>query len=114
MEKIAFIDRQVLLRIVKPYHEARNHIYAGQVIDYDGNFVCLDCSVLHFGRATSDDPTGGLTTSTRAKRWVALPRIEYIRELPKGMDPFDPDKFNVAADGGIDLSAFDRPDLLPD
>jgi len=113
MDTIEFVGRQILLRIVKPYHEARNHVYAGTVLGYDGHFLCVDCTVMTFGRATADDPAGGLTTSGRATRWVALQRIEFIRELPEGMDPFDPEKFKVH-DGRIDLSAFDRPDLLPD
>jgi len=109
-----FVGCNVIVRIVKPYPGARNHVYTGKVVDYDGRFVALDGGVLHFGKPTVDDPTGGLTTSPRAVRWLALQRIEYIRELPEGMDPFKPDKFNVSADGSIAFKAIDRPDLLPE
>jgi hypothetical protein len=107
-----FVHRNVILRIVKPYPDARNHVYMGRVVGYDGRFVAIDGSVLHFGRATVDDPTGGLTTSARAVRWVALQRIEYVLELPEGVDPFDPTKLNVTAQGSVSFA--DRPDLLPD
>ena len=114
MQKGPFLDRNVVLRIVKPYPEARNHVYTGHVLDYDGNFVVVDGCVLHFGRPSAEDPAGGLTKSTRAVRWVALQRVEYIRELPDGMDPFEVDKLKVSADGSIEYQALDRPDLLPD
>ena len=108
-----FVNRNVVLRIVKPYPEARNHVYTGVLTAYDGKFVEIDGCVLHFGRASVDDPTGGLTKSPRAVRWVSLQRVEYIRELPKGMDPFDPEHLKVAEDGSLDYSAGERPDLLP-
>ncbi|MHC4669025.1 MAG: hypothetical protein ACYTFD_11525 [Planctomycetota bacterium] len=108
------MNRDVLIRIVKPYPVARNHIYTGRVIGYDGRFVMVDGCVLHFGRPSVDDPTGGLTTSSRAIRWVALQRIEYIRELPEGTDPFAPEKLRVATDGSFDYGALERPDLLLD
>lgn len=109
-----FSNRNVVMRIVKPYPAARSHVYTGQVIDYDGKFVAFDGCVLHFGRPSTDDPTGGLTISRRAVRWVALQRVEYIRELPEGMDPYDPAKLEVSSDGSILYPASERPDLLPD
>lgn len=109
-----FNDRNVVLRIVKPYPEARSHIYTGQVIDYDGNFVAFDGCVMHFGRPSTDDPSGGLTISHRAVRWVALQRVEYIRELPDEMDPFAPDKMDLNADGSLAYPGSARPDLIPD
>ena len=114
MQKVPFMDRNVVLRIVKPYPQARNHVYTGRVVDYDGNFVVIDGCVLHFGRPSAEDPAGGLTTSTRAVRWVALQRVEYICELPDEMDPFEVTKLTVSADGSIEYPALDRPDLLPD
>ena len=63
MQKVPFLDRNVVLRIVKPYPQARNHVYTGRVVDYDGNFVVVDGCVLHFGRPSAEDPAGGLTTS---------------------------------------------------
>jgi hypothetical protein len=112
--QIVFSDRNVVMRIVKPYPGARNHIYTGRIVGYDGNFVAFDGCVLNYGRASSDDPGGGLTVSQRALRWVALQRVEYIRELPDGMNPFDPASLEVSADGSIVYPAVDRPDLLPD
>jgi len=110
----SFVDRAVVIRIVKPYAGARNHIYLGKVVEYDGRFVTLDGCVMHFGKPSVDDPTGGLTTSPRAVRWVALQRIEYIRELPEGTDPFSPDKIQVSSDGSLHYSVAGRPDLIPD
>ena len=111
---IDFSDRKVVMRITKPYPGARSHVYAGQVVGYDGRFVAFDGFVLHYGRPSADDPTGGLTISERAVRWVALQRVEYIRELPGKMDPFDPKAFEVSSSGGLLFRALDRPDLIPD
>ena len=96
-----FKDRNLALRIVKPYPEARSHIYTGRIVDYDGNFIAFDGCVLNFGRRSAEDPTGGMTISHRAVRWLALQRVEYIRELPDGMDPFAPDSIAVNADGSL-------------
>lgn len=114
MESPAFENRNVIMRIVKPYQGARSHVYTGRIMWYDGNFIGFDGCVLHYGRPSSDDPTGGLTISRRAVRWVVLQRVEYIRELPEGMDPFDPEKIQVSTDGSIEYPAVDRPDLIPD
>lgn len=114
MEKKTFIGRNVVVRIVKPYPEARNHIYTGTAIDYDGRFLAIDGCVLHFGRPTSEDPTGGLTTSKRAVRWVALQRIEYVRELPTKMDPFSPETLKIAADGSVLYPVVGSPDFIPE
>jgi hypothetical protein len=114
MEKVSFLDRNIVLRVVKPYPEAKNHIYTGRAVDYDGRFVAIDGHVLNFGRPSADDPTGGLTISERAIRWVALQRVEYIRELPEGIDPFKPAEIDVSVDGNIRYHATDRPDLIPE
>jgi hypothetical protein len=114
MKKVIFLDRNVVIRIVKPYPEAKNHLYLGCAVDFGSGVVALDCTVLNFGRPTSDDPTGGLTISTRATRWIPLQRIEYIRELPEDLDPFQPDRIDVAADGNISYHATERPDLIPE
>ena len=114
MSEPQFVDRAVVIRIVKPYPEARSHIYLGKVVAYDGRFIGIDGCVLHFGRATLEDPTGGLTTSGRAVRWVFRDRVEYILELPDGMDPYDPEQLTVSPDGSLKASLADRPDLLPD
>jgi hypothetical protein len=108
-----FTNKNVVLRIVKPYPEARAHVYAGQIVAYDGNFLAFDGIVMHHGKPSGDDPTGGLTLSSRTVRWVPLQRIEYIRELPEDMDPFS-GKFEVTGDGGLNYPATDRPDLIPD
>ena len=113
-DETSFLGRNVALRIVKPYPEARNHIYTGRALAFDGKFVAIDGCVLHFGKASVDDPAGGLTTSSRAVRWVALQRIEYIHELPASANPFAPEEIKVGADGSLDYDALDRPDLLPD
>ena len=107
-------DRNLVLRIVKPYPEARSHVYTGNVVDYDGNMLVFDGCVLHFGRATADDPSGGLTVSKRAVRWIPTQRIEYIRELPDGLDPFGVDSLEINSDGSLVYPDMDRPDLLPD
>jgi hypothetical protein len=114
MPEPVFSHRKVLVRIVKPYPGARNHVYTGQIVGYDGHFITIDGCVIHFGEATVDDPTGGVTTSGRAMRWIAVERIEYIRELPEGMDPFAPEKLRVQDDGSLDYTVLDRPDLLPE
>ncbi len=114
MDKKSFVGRNVVVRIVKPYPTARNHIYTGEVVDYDGHFVAIDGCVLHFGRPTSEDPTGGLTSSHRALRWLALQRIEYIRELPAEIDPFSPDTLKIASDGSILFPIVDSSGFIPD
>jgi hypothetical protein len=114
MPEPVFSHRKVLVRIVKPYPGARNHVYTGQIVGYDGNFITIDGCVIHFGEATVDDPAGGLTTSVRAMRWVAVERVEYIRELPEGMDPFDPESLRVTENGSLDYNLLERPDLLPE
>ncbi len=113
MAEPVFSHRNVVMRINKPYKGAHNHVYTGQIVGYDGHFVTIDGCVLHFGDASVDDPTGGLTTSVRAMRWVAVQRIEYIRELPEGVDPFAPESLRVTEDGGLDYNVLERPDLLP-
>jgi len=110
----SFLNRNVLMRCVKPYPTARNHVYTGKLLGYDGHFVTIDGIVLHFGHPSVDDPTGGLTRSPRAVRWVALQRIEYIRELPKDVDVFEPANVKVGSQGSLELDALARPDLLPE
>jgi hypothetical protein len=114
MKKTDLVGRNVLLRIVKSYPSARNHVYSGRILDYDGCFVGVDSCVLHFGRPSAEDPTGGLTRSGRALRWVTLQRVEYILEYPADVDPFAPEKLKVTSDGAIEYSALARPDLIPD
>jgi hypothetical protein len=109
-----FTNKNVVLRIVKPYPDARAHVYAGQIVSYDGNFLAFDGIVMHHGKPSGDDPTGGLTLSSRTVRWVPLERVEYIRELPEGTNPFEPEAFEVTGDGGLNFPATDRPDLIPD
>jgi hypothetical protein len=111
---VELIGRSILLRVVKHYPQARNHIYVGTVVARDDQFVTVDGSVFHFGRPTSDDPTGGLTVSKRALRWVPIARIQYIRELPAGVDPHSPRTFRLTADGNLSVTASERPDLIPD
>ncbi len=108
-----FVESNVILRIVKPYVQARNHIYTGKVLAKDDRFVLVDGCVFHFGRPSAEDPTGGLTISKRARRWVPIERIQYLRELPAGVDPFQPHLFRITADGNITSSDV-RPDLLPE
>lgn len=110
----SFLNRNVLMRCVKPYPTARNHVYTGKLLGYDGHFVTIDGIVLHFGHPSVDDPTGGLTRSPRAVRWVALQRIEYIRELPKDIDVFEPAHVKVGSQGSLEIDALSRPDLLPE
>lgn len=110
----SFLNCNVLMRCVKPYPTARNHVYTGKLLGYDGHFVTIDGIVLHFGHPTVDDPTGGLTGSPRAVRWVALQRIEYIRELPENVDPFAPENIKVGSQGSLEINASARPDLLPE
>ncbi len=47
-------------------------------------------------------------------RWVAVERVEYIRELPEGMDPFDPESLRVTENGSLDYNLLERPYLLPE
>jgi hypothetical protein len=113
-EKPSFVGKSVLMRCVKPYPSARNHVYTGKIIAYDGHFVTIDGIVLHFGHPSVDDPTGGLARSPRAIRWVALQRIEYIRELPQGVDPYAPAHIKVGSQGTVEIDPLSRPDLLPE
>jgi len=108
-----FVGRNVILRITKPYQQARNHIYTGKVLARDDRFVLMDGCVFHFGRPSAEDPAGGLTVSRRAQRWVPIDRIQYLRELPPAVDPFRPELFRITADGNIESGA-GRPDLLPE
>jgi len=110
----SFVNRNVMMRCVKPYPTARNHVYTGKLLGYDGHFVTIDGIVLHFGHPSVDDPTGGLTRSPRAVRWVALQRIEYIRELPQDIDVFEPANVKVGSQGSLEIDALSRPDLLPE
>lgn len=107
-------NKNVILRIVKPYPEARNHVYTGCIVGWDGNLLMIDGCVLNFGRASSEDPTGGLTISQRAVRWVPRERIQYFRELPEDVDPFDAGNFEVTLEGNVSHTGTARPDLLPE
>ena len=106
--------RKIILRIVKPYPQARNHVYTGNVVDWDEGFLAIDGCVLSFGRPTTEDPSGGLTISQREVRWVPRERIQYLRELPEEIDPFNVEHFQVTAEGKVTHAATARPDLLPE
>jgi hypothetical protein len=106
--------KNVILRVVKPYTEARNHIYTGTVVHCDEGWIGVDGVVFNFGRPTTEDPSGGLTVSPRAIRWLPYGRVQYLRELEEGADPFNPDAFELTEDGRLRFAASDRPDLLPD
>jgi len=70
------------VRTVKPYHEARNHLFVGRVLERDAACVRLLCLTFHYGRLVtriSDIATGPL--GTRILPWA---RIEVINELPAG------------------------------
>jgi len=106
-------DRNILLRIAKPYPEAHNHIYTGRITDYDRTFLEVDGCVLNFTRPTTEDPTGGLTISPRAIRWIPVERVQYIRQLTPGTDPFDPEAMRITEEGNIVPTSLNRPDELP-
>ena len=106
--------KNIILRVVKPYSEARNHIYTGTVLQCDDGWIGIDGVVFNFGRPTTEDPSGGLTISPRAVRWLPYDRVQYLRELEEGADPFNPDAFELTEDGRLRFTATDRPDLLPD
>jgi len=106
--------QNIILRIDKPYPQARNHIYTGKVVSYDDRFLAVDGVVFHFGRPSAEDPTGGLTTSGRAVRWIPIERIQYVVEMPKGIDPFSTTSFRLTAEGDVRWSATERPDLIPE
>ena len=107
-------QRKIILRIVKPYPEARNHVYTGIAVDWEEGFLAIDGRVLSFGRPSTEDPTGGLTVSQREVRWVPRERIQYMRELPDEIDPFDVAHFSVTPEGKVTHSTTPRPDLLPE
>jgi len=46
-------------------------------------------------------------------RWIPLQRVEYVRQLPEGMDPYDLDHLRVSEGGNISYSILNRPDLMP-
>jgi hypothetical protein len=109
------LGKNVILRIDKPYPQARNHIYTGKVVAYDGRLLSVDGMVFHFGRPSAEDPTGGLTTSGRAVRWIPIDRIQYVVEMPKGMDPYSTAaNFRLTAEGDLQWLASERPDLIPE
>lgn len=107
-------NRNMILRIVKPYPEARNHVYTGHVVDWDEGFLAIDGCVLSFGRPSTEDPSGGLTVSQREVRWVPRERIQYVRELPEAIDPFNAEQFQITPEGKVTHSESPRPDLLPE
>ncbi|NJN14120.1 MAG: hypothetical protein HC813_00145 [Planctomycetes bacterium] len=98
------IGNSVILRIVKSYPAEHSHVYAGRVLGFDGSFLAIDGRVFHFARPNAEDPTGGMSTSPRAVRWVPVGRIEYIRELPSTLDVFGADAFRVRADGSLEAA----------
>lgn len=107
--------RNVILRIVKPYQGAKNHVYTGRIVDWEEGFLAIDGCVLNFGRPSTEDPTGGLTVSPREVRWVPRERIQYLRELPDDVDPYDATGFQLTAEGNVrEVGADMRPDLLPE
>jgi hypothetical protein len=68
------------IRFVKPYPDAHNHIFVGQVMARDAVCVKLLCKAYHFGRVVNrlrDIREGPLGT-----RIVPWQRIEVIHELP--------------------------------
>ena len=101
-----FLERNVILRVVKAYAGEHTHVYAGRVVGFDNAFVCIDGRVFHFARPNAEDPTGGMTSSPRAIRWVPVQRIEYMRDLPERLDIFSPDAFRLTPDGTLRAVAF--------
>jgi len=101
-----FTGRNVVLRVVKAYPTEHTHVYAGRIVAFDGAFVCMDGRVFHFARPNAEDPTGGLTSSPRAIRWVPVQRIEYMRDLPPKLDVFHPSAFRLTPDGGLQAVSF--------
>ncbi|MGQ0615070.1 MAG: hypothetical protein ACT4PV_15155 [Planctomycetaceae bacterium] len=106
------VGKNMIVRIDKPYPQARNHVYTGKVLDCGPQFLAIDGCVFHFGRPSAEDPAGGLASSRRAVRWIPIPRIQFMREMPQGADPYSTKNFRLTASG--ELSALDRPDLMPD
>jgi hypothetical protein len=41
-------------------------------------------------------------------------KIQYMVELPRGVDPFTPGNFKLTAEGEIRHSVTERPDLIPE
>lgn len=78
--RTCFIGRHIVLRTVKPYAEAEDRLYVGRALECDRDFVAVDGYALAYGRPTSEDPSGGLTVSCRARSFIPLSGIACIED----------------------------------
>lgn len=74
----------VKIRWVKPYEEAQNHVFIGQVLEETPNYLKVLGKTYHFRKAQ-----GGLAAvqhSPAKVRWIPWNRIEVVTELPEDTD----------------------------
>ena len=72
------------VRSVKPYPEAQNHLFLGEVVAAEVPYVELLCHTLHFGRVVNS--AKDVRIGAFERRLVPWQRIEVINQLPQSFD----------------------------
>ncbi len=77
-------DKIIAIRTVKNYPQAHNHLLIGKLLEFNGEFLRVDCRTFHFGASV----TGPKTIKQGAKNIRIIPwaRVEIINELSSDFD----------------------------
>lgn len=86
------------VRAVKPYPQARSHLFVGQVLDRDAVCVKLLCKTFRFGRVVNGDR--GVCVGAVGRRIIPWGRVAMVDELPAS---FDFRNARLASDHGSNL-----------
>ncbi|MFH0962889.1 MAG: hypothetical protein V2A58_02635 [Planctomycetota bacterium] len=89
------------VRVVKPYPEAHNHLFIGEMVTRDGVAIELLCRTFHFARSVAS--VKEITVGPLGRRIVPWTRVEVINVLPADFD-FKESELVMGPKGEIGLS----------
>jgi hypothetical protein len=72
------------VRSVKPYANASNHLFIGEVLDVNDTYIRMNCRTFHFRDSVANGPKD-VQMGDIAERIIPWSRVEVINVLPGGV-----------------------------
>lgn len=96
----------VIVRSVKPYADAHNHLAVGLVLEDTERYIRMLCRTFHY-RKTDRNQRNSIQEGGVAVRVIPWMRIEVIHEMDKNTEWKSPAKFNDKGDYTLKTSGGD-------
>ncbi|MGE4160026.1 MAG: hypothetical protein AB7F75_13120 [Planctomycetota bacterium] len=96
----------VIVRSVKPYVDAHNHLAVGLVLEDNERYLRLLCRTFHY-RKTDRNQRNSIQEGGVAVRIIPWVRIEVIHEMDKATEWKSPAKFSDKGDYSLKTSRGD-------